>query len=72
MTRTPTPPQAALRLRKWSTESKRTLASVCEAVPCSRPTLTSWLQGRTEPAVSKALRVQEITAGFVRVEHWAR
>ena len=61
--------QAPGLLREWSERTKTSLNTVAKDAGVSRATLTRYLGGRAVP-VAFAFRVQAITAGFVRAEHW--
>lgn len=61
---------AERRLKKWSAETGRPLEDVSRHLGISRSTLTSWLAGQTEPKVSQAVAIEELTGGFVRLSHF--
>lgn len=59
-----------IKLREWRTRGHVPARSVAELVPCSVRTLYRWENGRSMPTLPRAVRIQKITRGAVRLDEW--
>ena len=70
MTKTKYRSAAQERIRTWSIETGRSLEDLRRTLGISRTTLDSYLNGYTEPPVSRAGEIERVTGGYVRLEHF--
>lgn len=58
------------KLEKWRRRNSLTLAAAGGAVGVSHPCWSAWEDGSRCPALDKALRLELLTGGEIRIEHW--
>jgi transcriptional regulator with XRE-family HTH domain len=60
------------RLHDWRTDENRklTLEAAGRLVGVRHSTWSEWESGRKDPGIEKAVEVELVTAGEIRIEHW--
>lgn len=57
-------------LIRWAATQGYDRRQLADMIGVSRVALWGWVKGRRQPRIQHALRIQEITAGYVPVTAW--
>jgi transcriptional regulator with XRE-family HTH domain len=59
-------------LSRWAKTHGIDRRQLAQMVGVSTVAIWGWIAGRRQPRIEHALRIQEITAGYVPVTSWAK
>lgn len=59
-------------LLDWAKARGMRQRDLAKTLQVSVPTLWTWTTGRRQPRIEHALRIQELTHGYIPVQSWAK
>jgi transcriptional regulator with XRE-family HTH domain len=62
---------SAVNLEKWIRSKGLKKSVVAQKLDVSPPTLSKILKGRQIPDIAQAIRIEELTEGFVSIRGWS-